>query len=77
MTAAFKEIKTKAISMLPLKERAQLAHELISSLEKQHDSGIETSWNNEILRRVQEIKEGAAKGRPAENVLAEIRAKYS
>ncbi len=77
MTSAFNEIKNKAIALLRPQERAELAHELISSLEKEHDSGIENAWDIEIQRRVQEIKNGTAKGRQAENVLAEIRAKYS
>lgn len=77
MTAAFNEIKNKAITLLQPQERAELAHELISSLEKEHDSGIENAWDIEIQHRVQEIKNGTAKGRQAENVLAEIRAKYS
>jgi putative addiction module component (TIGR02574 family) len=77
MTSTFKEIKNRAITLLRPKERAELAHELISSLEKSHDSEIENAWDKEIKRRVLEIRNGTVKGRPAENVLAEIRAKYS
>jgi putative addiction module component (TIGR02574 family) len=77
MASAFKEIRNKAITLLPPRKRAELAHELISSLEKGHDSGVENAWDAEIKLRVQRIKNETAKGRPAENVLAEIRAKYS
>jgi len=77
MTSTFKEIRNRAITLLQPKERAELAHELISSLEKSRDSEAEHAWDKEIKRRVQDIKNGTAQGRPAENVLAEIRAKYS
>lgn len=77
MTTAFKEIRNQAIKLLPPEERAELARELISSLDEKHDSSIEDAWDREIKRRVDEIKNGKATGRPAENVLAEIRARYS
>jgi hypothetical protein len=77
MTSTFKEIRNRAMTLLRPKERAELAHELISSLEKNHDSEIENAWNGEIKRSVTEIRNGIAQGRPAGNVLAEIRAKYS
>ncbi len=38
---------------------------------------VESAWDAEIERRVKEIESGKAKGRPAEDILAEIRAKYS
>jgi putative addiction module component (TIGR02574 family) len=75
MTAAFKELRKKAITLLP-QERAELARELISSLDEKHESSSETAWDLEIKRRVIEIKSGKVIGRPAENVLAEIRAHY-
>lgn len=37
----------------------------------------EVTWNTEIEKRVNEIKSGKAKGRAAEDILAEIRAKFS
>jgi len=77
MTTAFKELRKKAITLLPPEERAELAHDLISSLDEKHDSLSETAWDLEIKRRVDEIKSGKVTGRPAENVLAEIRAHYS
>jgi putative addiction module component (TIGR02574 family) len=77
MTTAFKEIRKKAISLLHPEERAELARELISSLDEKHDSSAEGAWDREIKRRVDEIKSGKVIGRPAENVLAEIRARYS
>ena len=55
----------------------ELAHELIVSLDNVIDKEHEKAWDVEIERRVKEIKSGKAKGRPAEEMLAEIRAKYS
>ncbi|MBI3399605.1 MAG: addiction module protein [Deltaproteobacteria bacterium] len=76
MSSLLQEIAAKA-HKLSIKERAELAHELIAGLNHAADSGIETAWDAEIERRVREIKSGKAKGRPAEDILAEIRAKYS
>jgi len=75
MKTLFKEIKDKAKTS-PENERAELAHELIISLDTT-DTAIEKVWNVEIKKRVEQIKNGTAKGRPAGDVLADIRAKYS
>jgi hypothetical protein len=77
MTAIFKEIRKKAIDCLRPGERALLAHDLITSLEDTSTSDVSEKWDNEIKRRVEEIKHGYAHGRPAVQVLAEMRAKYS
>ncbi len=76
MNTALQKIKDQAIA-LPLEERAELAHKLILSLDGTAGTDIENAWDSEIKKRVEEIKSGKAKGRPAENILAEIRAKYS
>lgn len=70
------EVVSKAHN-LPPDERAELAHDLIVSLDEGIDNEFEAAWDAEIERRVREIKSGKAKGRPAEEILAEIRAKYS
>lgn len=76
MSLMLQEVTNKALD-LPPEERAELAHELIVSLDDVIDNQAEAAWDAEIERRVQEIKTGRAKGRPAEDILAEIRAKYS
>ncbi len=76
MTMLLQEITDKALN-LPLEERAELALKLIESLEDIEKEEVETAWKIEIEKRVDEIKSGTAKGRPAEDVLAEIRAAYS
>ena len=72
----YKEIKKRAKS-LPTNKRADLVRELIKSLDERTDKNIANEWDNEIKRRVDEIKSGIAKGRPATEIHAEIQAKYS
>jgi len=76
MSLLLQEVANRALD-LPSEERAELAHKLIVSLDDDTDKDVETAWDAEIERRVKEIKGGKAKGRPAEDILAEIRAKYS
>jgi len=75
MTPILRKMTNEALS-LPPKDRAKLAHELIISLDKNVDTNVSKAWEKEINKRVAEIHSGIAKGRPAEQVLAEIRAKY-
>jgi putative addiction module component (TIGR02574 family) len=58
------------------RERAELAHKLLVSLEGAPEENAEEAWDVEIARRVDRIKEGTAKGRPAEEVFRDIRARY-
>ena len=75
MSDLLDKITNEALS-IPINDRAKLAHELIMSLDEHIDSDVNNAWEAEISRRVQEIKDGTAKGRPAEEVLSEIRARY-
>ena len=76
MSLQIKEIVNKALNLSP-EDRAELIHELILSLDDIIDNEVERAWEAEIEKRVKEIKSGKAKGRPADDILAEIRAKYS
>ena len=76
MSSLLQQVASKAHNLSP-SERAELAHELIVSLDDVRDKELEMAWDTEIERRIEEIKSGRAKGRPAEEILAEIRAKYS
>ena len=58
---------------LPPEERAQLAEELLASLQGWQSIEIETDWDSEILRRLDEIERGVAILIPAEDVFAEAR----
>ena len=60
---------------LPLKERSELAHRLIVSLDGEPEDSPEAiaqAWDQEIARRVAEIDAGTAKLIPHEEVLTEI-----
>ena len=41
-------------------ERAELAHDLIQSLDEPRDDGVEDAWDREISRRIGEIDAGQA-----------------
>jgi putative addiction module component (TIGR02574 family) len=58
------------------RERAELAHKLLVSLEGAPEDNTEEAWDAEIARRVDRIEEETAKGRPAEEVFRDIRARY-
>ena len=74
MTEAVERLKSEA-SVLSMPERADLAHYLLASLEPEEERGRE-AWRTEIARRVAEIRSDSATGRPAGEVLAELRECY-
>jgi putative addiction module component (TIGR02574 family) len=74
MTTAVEQLKSQA-STLSAPERAELAYFLLSSLEPE-EQGVREAWRAEIARRVAEIRGGSAVGRPADEVLAELRERY-
>jgi putative addiction module component (TIGR02574 family) len=41
-------------------DRAELAHDLIASLDEPRENGVEEAWGLEILRRIREIDSGQA-----------------
>ena len=74
MGAILKDIEEQALR-LPLKERSELAHRLIVSLDGEPEDSPEAiaqAWDEEIARRVAEIDAGTAKLIPHEEVLTEI-----
>jgi putative addiction module component (TIGR02574 family) len=76
MSVTIDQLKSE-MSTLPANERAELAHFLIESLENGPEEGVEAAWEAELARRSEEILSGKVTGRPAEQVFAEIRARYS
>jgi putative addiction module component (TIGR02574 family) len=74
MTAALKEIEEQALQ-LSTKERGELIHRLIVSLEGEPEDtpeAIAKASDEEIVRRVAEIDAGTAVLIPQEDVFAEI-----
>lgn len=74
MTEAVEQLKSQ-VSSLSAPERAELAYFLLSSLEPEED-GVQEAWRAEVARRVAKIRDGSAVGRPAGEVLAELRERY-
>jgi putative addiction module component (TIGR02574 family) len=74
MNPAIESLKDQ-VATLSISERAELAYFLLTSIEPE-DEGAETAWDEEASRRVEEISSGRAVGRPAEELLAELREQF-
>ena len=57
MTQEVRELLQKALA-LPENERAELAGNLISSLDATVDPDVDAVWQQEVVRRVQDIQSG-------------------
>jgi putative addiction module component (TIGR02574 family) len=73
MTTTVEKVRREALA-LSTSERASLAHDLILRLDRPTDYTLSPEQETEIRRRVQMVREGKAKGRPAEEVFAAIKA---
>jgi putative addiction module component (TIGR02574 family) len=74
MTEAVEHLKSQS-ETLSAPERAELAYFLLSSLTPEED-GAQDAWRAEVGRRVADIQSGLTGGRPADEVFAELRARY-
>ena len=77
MAAILKEIENQALSLSP-KERGELIHRLIVSLESEPEDtpeAIAKAWDEEISRRVADMEAGRTKWIPADEVMSRLRAK--
>jgi len=63
--------------LLSEKDRAELVHILLQSLDDVSDGDVEAAWEAELKRRSDEIHSGDATGRPADEVFQELRKTYS
>ena len=70
------EVEAAALS-LDLSGQAALAEKLLRSLEDLSQEEIEQLWADEALRRDQELDAGTAKARDGEEVLCELRTRFS
>ena len=70
MTSPVEDLVQRARALSP-QDRARLAEELLASLDEESDLDAEAAWEQEVGRRVEEIKSGRAKLIPAEQVFAE------
>jgi putative addiction module component (TIGR02574 family) len=65
--AKAQELLKKALA-LPERERADLAGSLIESLDQTVDENAEAAWQEEIARRLEEVRSGKAKTTPWNDV---------
>ncbi|MDG2989761.1 addiction module protein [Candidatus Synechococcus calcipolaris G9] len=75
MTETAERLKFE-LSQLSVKDRAELAYFLIHSLDEEVDYDVESTWDVELMRRMQEINEDAASGKPSNQVFTDLREKY-
>jgi putative addiction module component (TIGR02574 family) len=73
MSAAAKEIVEAALKLDP-EARAEVAQEIIESLENSNYGELSPAWEEELDRRVRDIEEGRVQLIPGEQVFAEIEA---
>lgn len=64
---------SKRAQTLAVEERAQLAQELLESVERDADPDVQAAWATEIADRIAKYERGEAKLIPAEGVFAAAR----
>jgi putative addiction module component (TIGR02574 family) len=75
MTPQVSELLEKALS-LSARERGLLIDRLVESLDDEPaEEGVEAAWEDEIKRRVDDIRSGRAKTIPGEQVLGRLKAR--
>ena len=74
-TEAIERLRSE-IMMLSETERAELAHDLIKSLDAPRDNGVEDAWDREILRRISVVDAGQAKLLDREEFRKRMRARF-
>ena len=72
MSTLLDELSKKAKD-LALEERAQLAQELLESVEQEIDPEVQAAWEGEIASRIAKYERGEAKLVPASEVFEAAR----
>ncbi len=72
MSALLDELSRMA-QTLSVEERAQLAQELLESVERESDPAVQAAWESVIADRIAKYERGEAKLIPAEEVFAAAR----
>ena len=70
------KVRSEALN-LSESERAELAHNLVASLDGPSESNAEKAWDSEILRRLAEIDSGTANLIDREELGRRMRARMS
>ena len=68
------ELKAEILRLSP-EARADLARELLASLEGLSEAEVEKLWLDEAVRRDEELDSGTARAHPADEVLNRARAR--
>ena len=79
MGAILKELEEQALR-LPPKERGELIHRLLVSLEGEPEDSPEAiarAWDEEIARRVADMDAGRTRWTPADEVMARLHARIA
>lgn len=71
-TRALDALRQEALALSEM-ERAELARDLVASLDGPADAGASTAWDIEICRRINEIENGTATLLDLAEVLARAR----
>lgn len=58
---------------LPAQKRAELAYQLLASLDSPEQRQIDQAWEEEIERRIDAYESGKEKSRPVDEVIHKIR----
>lgn len=74
-TEALERIRSEVLELTEA-ERAELAHDLIASLDEPRESGVEDAWEREILHRISLVDSGQAKLLDREEFRQKMRARY-
>lgn len=79
-TTEYEQLLEKALTLTP-EQRINLAHELLDSVEWEDEdeddpAAVEAAWADEIKSRVDDIRAGTVETYDAEEVMAELRARF-
>jgi putative addiction module component (TIGR02574 family) len=75
LTPQISELLEKALT-LSTQDRGLLIHRLIASLDEEApEEGVEAAWDEEIKRRVDDIRSGRVRTIPGEQVLRRLKAR--
>ncbi len=73
-TEPFERLRSEILGLSEA-ERAELAHDLVLSLDAPRDDGVEDAWDREITRRISEIDHGQAESIDRSEFRERMRAK--
>jgi len=72
MTDKTQTIVEQALKLSPT-ERAEVAEQLLASLDEALDSDVEKAWQEEVQQRLQQVERGEVKTIPWEEVQRRLR----